>query len=141
MSDKRASLPVFIKPDYTQYKQYGQFVGEWTPSLLKKSVGNLVVDCTGKFRGNGQLVITLIYQSGHPDLSIDGLELMKHNESLCNVKSSQVVNSDNRIIQYEISLKEYEAGTPFYLHFRLNGITEESLSRADCKGLIFIRKK
>lgn len=132
---KRVSLPIYFAPDYSAYKEFGQFAGEWTPLQVQPYMSPWKIDVTGKITGNGSYTITFIPTKGENELHTAGLKLMKRDEELADVAGDYIVSPDNGTATYKFDVSEFEAGTPF------TAIVEQcGVGGNDSSGLIFIRR-
>ena len=136
VGDRLYSLPTYFAPDYSKYKQYGEFTQEWTPMQVQTSMQPMRFECTGKISGNGSYEITFIKTKGNDNLKIGGMKLLKRDELLSDINKSGVLSSENPDFTFEVDVKTFEAGTPFYID--LNACGEAG---NDVSGLVFIRKK
>lgn len=64
------------------------------------------------------------------------MKLLKRDEVLSDINKSGVISSENPDFTFEVDVKTFEAGTPFYID--LNACGEAG---NDVSGLVFIRKK
>lgn len=134
-NSRRYSLPIYFAPDYSAYKQYGTFVGEWTPMQVQRAQFTLKLDATGKIWSNGSYEVTLVRTKGTNGLNIGNLTLLKRDEKLAEVKKSAVLDGSNIAETYSFTLDSFEAGTPFSLNIQANGVGGNDVS-----GLVFIKK-
>lgn len=136
VNDRLYSLPTYFAPDYSKYKQYGEFTQEWTPMQVQTSMQPMRFECTGKISGNGSYEITFIKTKGNDNLKIGGMKLWKRDELLSDVNKSGVLSKENPTFTFEVDVKTFEAGTPFYIDLNACGDNGNDVS-----GLVFIRKK
>ena len=136
VNDRLYSLPTYFAPDYSKYKQYGVFTKEWTPMQVQVSMQPMRFECTGKISGNGSYEITFVKTKGNDNLKIGGMKLWKRDELLSDVNKSGVLSKENPTFTFEVEVKTFEAGNPFYID--LNACGEKG---NDVFGLVFIRKK
>lgn len=119
----RFSLPTYIKPDYSEYAEYGELVAEWSGDASKKT------ECTGKINKNGKYIMTFIQTEGSTAPKSGNINIFKREELIASAQAQENKN----IITYEFTISEFEAGTPFF--YRANLSVD-----IDSFGLVFIKK-
>lgn len=132
----KCSLPIYFEPDYSSYAEYGTFVASWSPSVISRNSSVWKTDCSGKFRGNGTYVVTLVYTGGEGSVSFRGADMLKRDQKMASDRSSCTVDRNTPVHSFELVLDGYEAGTPFFLSFPVSGNAGPYN-----EGLVFIRRK
>ena len=132
---RRISLPVYFAPDYSMYRAYGTFAGEWGPLQVQPRPMPWRTDATGKVVGNGEYTVTFVPTRGEQPLHLGSLKLMKRNEVVAEVTGDYTLRAGGEPASYSLSLEAFEAGTPFTLVVEQHGPEGN-----DTGGLIFIRK-
>lgn len=135
VNDRHYSLPIYFAPDYSAYKQYGEFTTEWKPLQVQTSPSKWRFECTGKISGNGEYEIAFIQTGGQNVLKLGNLSLLKRDEKLAEISINRSSQCGNPILG-SLKVDAFEAGTPFYIEVEANGINGN-----DTRGLVFIRKK
>lgn len=135
VNDRHYSLPIYFAPDYSTYKQYGEFTTEWKPLQVQTSPSKWRFECTGKISGNGEYEIAFIQTGGQNVLKLGNLSLLKRDEKLAEISINRSSQCGNPILG-SLKVDAFEAGTPFYIEVEANGINGN-----DTRGLVFIRKK
>lgn len=135
VNDRHYSLPIYFAPDYSAYKQYGEFTTEWKPLQVQTSPSKWRFECTGKISGNGEYEIAFIQTGGQNVLKLGNLSLLKRDEKLAEISINRSSQCGNPILG-SLKVHAFEAGTPFYIEVEANGINGN-----DTRGLVFIRKK
>lgn len=143
------SLPIYMAPDYSAYKQYGEFTAKWTPMQVQTVPSIMKFDCTGKISGNGEYEISFINKNGLAEMKLGKLKVYKRNELIfeedknCVITTEDILSTRNPHIKiypntatYTFSVDDFEAGTPFRVEIEAFGVGGN-----DSKGLVFIRKK
>lgn len=130
------SLPLYFAPDYSAYKEYGEFVYNWNPAGNPNLPSPLKIECTGKISGNGDYELSFIHTKGNEKLTIHSFSLLKRDEKLAGSKEEKQVGPQASVATYSFSVDQFEAGTPFFLQLEWSGENGTYPS-----GLIFIRKK
>lgn len=136
VDSRHYSLPVYFAPDYSAYKQYGEYTAEWKPLSVQLRPTPWKFECTGKISGNGQYEVTFIRTRGDNTFRTGALKLFKRDELLAEVKQSAGLNAGNPTVTYRFSVDAFEAGTPFYIQVDASGEGGN-----DTTGLVFINKK
>lgn len=131
---KRVSLPIYFAPDYSAYAEYGRLATEWGPMQVQPKPATWSIDVTGKISGNGDYVVSFIPLKGNATLRLGNMKLMKRNECSASVDADRSVTTEP--VQYEFSVSDFEAGTPFTLQIQQWGEGSN-----DSHGLVFVRKK
>ena len=135
VNDRHYSLPIYFAPDYSAYKQYGEFTAEWKPLQVQTSPSKWRFECTGKISGNGEYEIAFIQTGGQNVLNLGNLSLWKRDEKLAEISINQSSQADKPVVG-SFKVDAFEAGTPFYIEVEACGVNGN-----DTKGLVFIRKK
>ena len=135
LSTRHYSLPVYSKPDYSAYKQYGTYAESWKPLQIQTVPSTFRFECTGKIVSNGQYEVTFVQNRGTNALNLGTLKLWKRDELMAEVKANHVV-ADKQVATYSFTVDQFEAGTPFFIEVQANGVNGN-----DTAGLIFIQKK
>lgn len=135
VNDRHYSLPIYFAPDYSAYKQYGEFTAEWKPLQVQTSPSKWRFECTGKISGNGEYEIAFIQTGGQNVLNLGGLSLWKRDEKLAEISINQSSQADKPVVG-SFKVDAFEAGTPFYIEVEACGVNGN-----DTRGLVFIRKK
>lgn len=135
VNDRHYSLPIYFAPDYSAYKQYGEFTTEWKPLQVQTSPSKWRFECTGKISGNGEYEIAFIQTGGQNVLKLGNLSLLKRDEKLAEISINRSSQCGNPILG-SLKVDAFEAGTPFYIEVEANGINGN-----DTRGLVFIRKE
>ena len=135
VNDRHYSLPIYFAPDYSAYKQYGEFTAEWKPLQVQTSPSKWRFECTGKISGNGEYEIAFIQTGGQNVLNLGNLSLWKRDEKLAEITMNQSSQVDKPVVG-SFKVDAFEAGTPFYIEVEACGVNGN-----DTKGLVFIRKK
>ena len=135
VNDRHYSLPIYFAPDYSAYKQYGEFTAEWKPLQVQTSPSKWRFECTGKISGNGEYEIAFIQTGGQNVLNLGNLSLWKRDEKLAEITMNQSSQDDKPVVA-SFKVDAFEAGTPFYIEVEACGVNGN-----DTKGLVFIRKK
>ncbi len=135
VDNRHYSLPIYFAPDYSAYKQYGEFTAEWKPLQVQTSPSKWRFECTGKISGNGEYEIAFIQTGGQNVLNLGNLSLWKRDEKLAEITMNQSSQVDKPVVG-SFKVDAFEAGTPFYIEVEACGVNGN-----DTKGLVFIRKK
>ncbi len=135
VDNRHFSLPIYFAPDYSAYKQYGEFTTEWKPLQVQTSPSKWRFECTGKVSGNGEFEIAFIQTGGQNALQLGNLSLWKRDEKLAEISINQSSQTD-KAVTGSFKVDAFEAGTPFYVEVEACGVNGN-----DTKGLVFIRKK
>lgn len=142
INSRRYSLPIYFAPDYSAYEKFGTFTGEWNPLQVQTVPFVLKTEATGKIDGNGTYEVTYIHGKGSNALQLSKLQLLKREEVCAEAaikgvsdEKATVLDDKTPTATFTLTLKNFEAGTPFYLHLQAMGVQGN-----DCSGLIFIRK-
>ena len=135
VDNRHYSLPIYFAPDYSAYKQYGEFTAEWKPLQVQTSPSKWRFECTGKISGNGEYEIAFIQTGGQNVLNLGGLSLWKRDEKLAEISINQSSQADKPVVG-SFKVDAFEAGTPFYIEVEACGVNGN-----DTRGLVFIRKK
>lgn len=135
VDNRHFSLPIYFAPDYSAYKQYGEFTTEWKPLQVQTSPSKWRFECTGKVSGNGEYEIAFIQTGGQNALKLGNLSLWKRDEKLAETSINQSSQTDKAVTGV-FKVDAFEAGTPFYVEVEACGVNGN-----DTKGLVFIRKK
>lgn len=135
VDNRHFSLPIYFAPDYSAYKQYGEFTTEWKPLQVQTSPSKWRFECTGKVSGNGEYEIAFIQTGGQNALQLGNLSLWKRDEKLAEISINQSSQTD-KAVTGSFKVDAFEAGTPFYVEVEACGVNGN-----DTKGLVFIRKK
>lgn len=135
VSDRHYSLPIYFAPDYSAYKQYGEFTAEWKPLQVQTSPSKWRFECTGKISGNGDYEIAFIQNGGQNALHLGALSVWKRDEKVDSLSAEHVARSGAPAV-YAFHVGSFEAGTPFYIEVEVYGDGGN-----DTRGLVFIRKK
>lgn len=135
ISPRMISLPVYFAPDYSAYDAYGKMTAEWGPLQVQPVASPWAIDVTGKIAGNGDYEVTFIPLKGDSPLSLGTLRLMKRDEQLAEVATSNTVKAGASPATYRFSVDAFEAGTPFTIV-----VDQFGPQGNDTHGLIFVRK-
>lgn len=135
VDNRHFSLPIYFAPNYSAYKQYGEFTTEWKPLQVQTSPSKWRFECTGKVSGNGEFEIAFIQTGGQNALKLGNLSLWKRDEKLAEISINQSSQTD-KAVTGSFKVDAFEAGTPFYVEVEACGVNGN-----DTKGLVFIRKK
>lgn len=135
VDNRHFSLPIYFAPDYSAYKQYGEFTTEWKPLQVQTSPSKWRFECTGKVSGNGEFEIAFVQTGGQNALKLGNLSLWKRDEKLAEISINQSSQTD-KAVTGSFKVDAFEAGTPFYVEVEACGVNGN-----DTKGLVFIRKK
>lgn len=135
VDNRHFSLPIYFAPDYSAYKQYGEFTTEWKSLQVQTSPSKWRFECTGKVSGNGEYEIAFIQTGGQNALKLGNLSLWKRDEKLAEISINQSSQTD-KAVTGTFKVDAFEAGTPFYVEVEACGVNGN-----DTKGLVFIRKK
>ena len=136
VSNRHYSLPTYMAPDYSAYKQYGQHTAAWKPLQIQLTPTAWRFECTGKINGNGQYDITFIHTRGANPLNLGTLKVFKRETLMAEVKQENQISATQTATTYTFNIDDFEAGTPFFVEIMANG-----LGGNDTAGLVFIRKK
>lgn len=135
VSPRHYSLPLYTAPDYSAYRQYGQYAAAWKPLQIQLQPATWRFECTGKITENGTYEVTFIHTRGTHPLQLGRLRLLKRDELMAEVEQSVSVDKNHATATYRFRLDQFEAGTPFYIEVTANGVNGN-----DTAGLVFIRK-
>lgn len=135
VDNRHYSLPIYFAPDYSAYKQHGEFTAEWKPLQVQTSPSKWRFECTGKISGNGEYEIAFIQTGGQNTLKLGNLSLWKRDEKLAEITINRSSQADKPVVG-SFKVDAFEAGTPFYIEVEACGVNGN-----DTKGLVFIRKK
>ena len=127
------SLPLYTAPDYSAFASFGTFTGDWKPLRVQLTPSPMTLDCTGKVQGDGTYEVTFIPQDGKNELVVDSVSLMKRDEQMSS--SKLVKRGQNGELTFRLTLKGFEAGTPFSLV-----ATAYGRGGNDTTGLVFVKK-
>lgn len=136
VNPRHYSLPIYFAPDYSAYKEYGEYAAGWKPLNVQSRLSPWRFECTGKIAGNGEYEVTFVYEKGTHTFRTGTLKLYKRNELLAEVKQNASLNTGNPSVTYRFSVDAFEAGTPFYIQVDACGEGGN-----DTTGLVFIKKK
>ena len=135
INNRHYSLPIYFAYDYSEYKHFGEFSGEWKPaSIQADKAAPWRIDATGKISGNGTYEITFVQTGGNNSLKIDGIKLFKREELLDGINAMRKVDKQHQV-SYRLHVKSFEAGTPFTLKAQVSGEGGNSTN-----GAVFIKK-
>lgn len=136
VSSRHYSLPTYTAPDYSAYKQYGQYAAAWKPLQIQTTPSKWRFECTGKINGNGEYDITFVHTRGTNPLQLGTLQIFKRDTQMAEVKKEGQISESQMATTYTFSISDFEAGTPFFVEVMANGVGGN-----DTAGLVFIRKK
>lgn len=136
VTPRHYSLPTYSEPDFSAYKQYGQFAENWKPLQIQLFPAKWRFECTGKVNSNGEYEITFIHTRGTNPLQLGTLKIFKRDELMAEVKQEAQISSNHAATTYTFKIDQFEAGTPFFVEVTANGVGGN-----DTAGLVFIRKK
>lgn len=132
---RRCSLPLYFAPDYSAYKQYGEFIAEWSPRTIAAGTGKWRFETTGKMVGNGIYELTFVRTRGKSPLNLGALVQYKREEKLTEVAMQGRLDASHNTVTCRLEMKEFEAGLPFYIEVETR--PEEG---NDVFGFVFVRK-
>ena len=135
VNPRHYSLPIYFAPDYSGYKQYGEYTAEWKPLNVQPYLTPWRFECTGKISGNGTYTVSFIYTKGETPFRLGALKLYKRDELLAEVPQSVLINADSPVATYRFTVDSFEAGTPFFIEVEACGEKGN-----DTSGLVFINK-
>ena len=135
VTPRHYSLPLYTAPDYSAYKQYGEYSATWKPLQIQVTPSTWKFECTGKIAGNGDYEVTFVQTHGANALNLGKLKLFKRDEMLTEVQMQSQVNEQNKVT-YSFKVEKFEAGTPFFIEVEAYGEGGN-----DTSGLVFIKKK
>ena len=135
VNPRHYSLPIYFAPDYSGYKQYGEYTAEWKPLNVQPYLTPWRFECTGKISGNGTYTVSFIYTKGETPFRLGTLKLYKRDELLAEVPQSVLINANSPIATYRFTVDSFEAGTPFFIEVEACGEKGN-----DTSGLVFINK-
>lgn len=133
VTSRHFSLPTYFAPDYSAYKQYGEFTAQWKPLEIQTKPATWRFECTGKISGNGTYELTLVQTRGSNPLVLGGLKLLKRDEQLATVATG---GKTAPTTTYTFTVDAFEAGTPFFIEVEAYGEGGN-----DTAGLVFLKKK
>lgn len=133
VTSRHFSLPTYFAPDYSAYKQYGEFTAQWKPLEIQTKPATWRFECTGKISGNGTYELTFVQTRGGNPLVLGGLKLLKRDEQLATVATG---GKTTPTTTYTFKVDAFEAGTPFFIEVEANGEGGN-----DTAGLVFLKKK
>ena len=136
VSQKHYSLPTYEAPDYSAYRKYGEISGLWKPLQIQTSPTFWNFERTGKISGNGEYEVIFIQTRGKNAFQLGELHLNKRDECIAKVQKDARISLQNPITTYQLTIDGFEAGTPFFIQVKANGVEGN-----DTSGLVFIRKK
>ena len=135
VTSRHYSLPIYTAPDYSAYKQYGQFAASWKPLQIQVSPTPWRFECTGKITSNGNYEVTFIHTHGQNALNLGKLKLYKRDQLLTEVAMNDST-TEGHAVTYTFTVDQFEAGTPFFIEVEAYGEQGN-----DTAGLVFIHKK
>ena len=135
VNPRHYSLPIYFAPDYSGYKQYGEYTAEWKPLNVQPYLTPWRFECTGKISGNGTYTVSFIYTKGETPFRLGTLKLYKRDELLAEVPQSVLINANSPVATYRFTVDSFEAGTPFFIEVEACGEKGN-----DTSGLVFINK-
>ena len=135
VNQRHYSLPIYFAPDYSAYKEYGEFTTEWKPLQVQTKPTKWRFECTGKISGNGTYKVHFIRTKGTNDFALGRLELFKRDEKLASIAQQATATPNNPVVTYEFQVDAFEAGTPFYIDVEACGQNGN-----DTWGLVFVQK-
>lgn len=127
------SLPLYTAPDYSAYKQYGNFTADWQPLRVQPVAKPWRFECTGKINGNGHYKVTFVQTRGANSLQLGTLKVLKRDEMIATVEQATATRP---VAEYSFDIDNFEAGTPFFIEVQANGVGGN-----DTHGLVFIKKE
>ncbi|HRF85702.1 MAG TPA: family 20 glycosylhydrolase [Alloprevotella sp.] len=135
VTPRHYSLPLREAPDYSAYKRYGEYTGQWK-SLQIQPVGatRLRMECTGKISGNGNYEIAFVGTRGTNSLKVKDIKIFKRNEQVAEGKAVPD-RTDDKTSVFSFAIDSFEAGTPFFV-----ALTAEAVGGNDTEGLVFVGK-
>ena len=133
VTSRHFSLPTYFAPDYSAYKQYGEFTAQWKPLEIQTKPATWRFECTGKISGNGTYELTFVQTRGSNPLVLGGLKLLKRDEQLATVATG---GKTAPTTTYTFTVDAFEAGTPFFIEVEAYGEGGN-----DTAGLVFLKKK
>lgn len=135
VNDRHYSLPLYFAPDYSAYKQYGEFTYEWQPLQIQTKKATMRFECTGKISGNGTYEISFIRTKGTNNMKTGNLKVWKRDEKLADVPQDCTLSPTSSVATYQFTIDAFEAGTPFFIEVEAYGENGNDVS-----GLVFIKK-
>lgn len=130
------SLPIYFAPDYSAYKQFGKFSGEWKPlQIQQEKAAPVRFEVTGKIAGNGTYEITFVPTRGANPIKLGAIKLMKRDEMIDHTDAVEESVAPGSHRTYSLNVDSFEAGTPFYVIVEAVGDGGN-----DTQGLMFVRK-
>ena len=135
VSSRHYSLPIYFAPDFSAYKQYGEFVAEWKPNTLASGKSIWRFEATGKMVGNGTFDLTFVRTRGTGKITLGKLTQYKRDEMLTEVPMQSPLNGDNAAVTYRIEQTAFEAGLPFYIE-----VETDCSGTLDTYGYVFVKK-
>lgn len=136
VSDRHYSLPIYFAPDYSAYRQYGEYTAEWKPLTVQSQTAPWKFECTGKISGNGNYTVSFIHTKGDNSLQLGRLKLYKRDELLAEVEQTAIAGPENNAVSYTFSVDAFDAGTPFFIEVETCG-----QGGNDTAGLVFVKKE
>ncbi|MBS2211480.1 family 20 glycosylhydrolase [Carboxylicivirga mesophila] len=131
------SLPLHFPEKYEPFKQYGQYIGEWKPSLIKgEEFSILELNASGKIDKNGNYELAFLYTKGAYKLEIQSVEVFKNGHKIGeDVHDGYTGGASNDNI-YRFAIEEYETGAAFTIKAKVRGDWGN-----DSNGVVFIKRK
>lgn len=134
---KQYSLPLLFPEKYDEFKKYGEFVGEWKPSLIKgKEFGELELNATGKINQNGEYQLAFLFTGGNYRLDIQSVEVYKNGHKIAEDSHDGFTGGVARNNIYKFNINEYETGAAFTIKAKVRGDLGN-----DSNGVVFIKRK
>lgn len=133
VNSRHYSLPIYFAPDFSAYKQHGDFVAEWKPNALASGKGIWRFEATGKMVGNGTYQLTFVRTRG-AGVGFGKLVQFKRDEVLAQVMPDAVTDG-GALVTYTIAQTAFEAGVPFYFE-----VETECGAQPDAYGYVFVKK-
>ncbi|MFI3327572.1 MAG: family 20 glycosylhydrolase [Rikenellaceae bacterium] len=111
VAPRRLSLPIYFSEDYSEYKQFGEFLGSWKEGDSNK----WVVDATGKIAADHKTYrVTFISLDGRGEFDAKSAKMFKRDECV-----AQGVRGTSASFNFLVT--EFEAGTPFFVEIEISG--------------------
>lgn len=135
-SQSHFSLPLYLKPDYNEFAQYGELTAIWKSGEILQQPQKWGFECTGKVNGNGFYEISFIKTSGFDTIHFGNMKILKRDEVIDEVAMDTDVSEDGEAVTYIFNIGFFEAGTPFVIN-----VDVRAEGAGDSTGYVFVKKK
>ncbi len=135
VTPRHFSLPIYEKPDYEEYKQYGNHVVTWKPYTFQKKTAIWCFECSGKIISDGLYEMALVPIHGEGTVYVRKVRIYKKNEVINEFPAELRFNAKSSPVVIPFEVKGFEAGTQYFIDMEADCEGGESIT-----GHVFLRK-